>query len=303
MSSPTILLLGASGQIGRALRRQALPEGWKLAGPSRAELDITNPSAVRDAVQRGKPDIIINAAALTCVDKLEAEQDLEAAMVTNFHAPANLAAQATALDIPMIQLSCDDVFDGRDAKPIHPDDAMNPQNIYGHSKLMGEEALRHQNSWHVILRTSSVFSAWGDNILTKILRQIEDRDEIRTVSDQQICPTAAPDIAAALVTISKTILNGKSNGFGTFHLCGTPPCTPHEFTESVLEAAAAYTQRRPKLTPTPAIILADRAPRPAYAVLDCAKIKAIYDIDQRSWREGLTEAMGEFYESLKGQSS
>ena len=289
MPSPKILLLGGSGQIGQALRRQPLPEGWRLVAPPHAELDITNSSAVRGAVQQDKPDIIINAAALTNVDALEG--DLEKAMVTNFHAPANLAAQAAALDIPMIQLSTDYVFDGRQDTPYLPDDTMNPQNIYGHSKLMGEEALRHSLPWHVILRVSSVFSAYGMNILTKTLKLINERDSLRMVNDQRAAPTYAPVIAAALVTISKALLNGKSGGFGTFHLCGEPSCTRYEFTQAVMEAYAPRTTRRPEITPVASVVFADYAPRPAYSVLDCAKIRAVYGIEQQPWRAGLEEAM------------
>lgn len=268
---------------------QPLPEGWKIAAYFRADLDITDALAVRDAVRELNPELIINLAAMTAVD--QAERDANSAMAANFHSVANLAAQAVAQDIPVIHLSTDYVFDGRTNTPYRPDDAMNPVNVYGRSKMLGEEALRQELPWHVILRVSSVFSEFGENILTKTLKLLDERDELRFVTDQLGCPTYAPDIAAAVVKIADEILRGKIDGFGTFHLCGSPPVTRFELTNEIMAAYAPYTDRRPKILPTLSTIFADLAPRPAYSVLDCAKIRDVYGIEQRPWREGLNAAI------------
>ncbi len=160
-----IMLLGAGGQMGQAVRAEPLPRDWELAALSRAECDITDHRGVHKAVQTFRPDLVINAAAMTAVDKCETEQDQ--AVATNFEGPANLAAQCSAIDAPLIHISTDYVFDGQDGEvPYKPDDKMNPLSIYGNTKMMGEESVRHELAFHVILRISSVFSAFGTNMLT-----------------------------------------------------------------------------------------------------------------------------------------
>lgn len=288
-----VLLFGAPGQMGQAFQyvwgTTPVRPDWQLCFLGRQDCDIADPIALRGAIQSFKPDLLINFAGLTHVDQAQKNEDV--AMAVNFHAPANMAAQCSALDVPMIHLSTDYVFDGRQTRPYLPDDQMNPINIYGASKMMGEEALRNELAWHVILRVSSVFSAFRRNILTGAIKMIDEKDELRMVSDMVSCPTPATHIAQAVLTIGEALLKGKADGFGTFHLCGTPPCSRLELTEAIMEAYAPHTSRRPKITPTVSAEFADLAPRPAYSVMDCAKIKAVYGIEQRPWREGLTEAM------------
>ncbi|NTU77441.1 MAG: NAD(P)-dependent oxidoreductase, partial [Alphaproteobacteria bacterium] len=170
-AAPRLMLLGACGQVGQALRQTPLPFGWELGLYGHKDMDIARPAALREAVQRFRPDLIMNAAAFTKID--EAEQAPDKAIAVNFEAVAHLAAQCSALDIPLIHLSTDHVFDGRDETPYPPDFPMNPLNIYGQSKMMGEEAIRHELAWHVILRTSWVFSSFGNNVLTRLLQKID----------------------------------------------------------------------------------------------------------------------------------
>jgi dTDP-4-dehydrorhamnose reductase len=289
-----IMLLGAKGQIGRAFAAAQRPEDWELGLFGHAECDIAQPMAVRAAVQNFRPDLVINAAAMTNVDK--AEKDEEGAMAANFSGPAALAAQCSVLDVPLIQLSTDYVFDGRDTAPYETDAPMNPINIYGYSKMMGEEAIRHELAWHVILRTSSVFSGRGANILTKTLDLINTRDELRMVDDQLAAPTPASAVADALATIAESLLGGNTAGYGTFHLCGSPPCTRFDLTKEIMEVYAPFTDKRPKITPVKSEIFADLAPRPRYSVLSCGKIERIYGIQQPDWREALLPAVRASFE-------
>ncbi|MDX2028974.1 MAG: dTDP-4-dehydrorhamnose reductase [Alphaproteobacteria bacterium] len=289
MAIKRIMLLGATGQIGQAVRAQPLPGDWQLGVYGRAEFDATDHQAMQSAIQTFKPDLIINAAAMTAVDKCEIEQD--AAMEANFEAPAHLAVQCGAADIPLIHLSTDYVFDGTENRPYRTDDAMNPLSTYGQSKMMGEESIRHELAWHVILRVSSVFSAFGTNLLTKTLQMIDERDELKIVTDQKSCPTPAQDIAKAVVVMGDAILRGKSNGFGTFHFCGTPDVTRLEFVTDIMNAYAPYTAKRPKITPALSADFPGFAQRPAYSSLDCSRIQEIYGLTQRPWRDGLAEAM------------
>jgi dTDP-4-dehydrorhamnose reductase len=290
MSTKQIMLLGANGQIGQALQHKPLPEGFVLAALSRADCDITDHRAVQNALQNLQPALVLNAAAMTNVDACEKDPALAA--VVNFEATANLASQCSSNDIPLIQLSTDYVFDGRDGgKPYTVSDMMCPLNVYGESKMMGEEAIRQTHPWHIILRVSSVFSAFAANILTRTLNLIETKDELRLVTDQIAAPTYAPDIATALLHMAQQVITGKFDGFGTFHLTGEPATTRLEFAEAILEAYAPYATRRPKLLAALSTDFPGYAERPVYSVLDCSRIRSVYGIEQKPWRAGVIDAM------------
>ncbi len=293
MKSQRVMFFGAPGQIGQAFQYvwKSLPQRplWELGLFGRQECDIGNPVELKTVMQNFRPDLVINAAGLTRVDV--AEQDEKTATEVNFHAVAGMAAQCSALDVPLIHLSTDYVFDGQKTTPYLPDDPMNPINTYGASKMMGEEALRHELAWHVILRVSSVFSAFHRNILTNTIQLIDKNDALRMVADTLSAPTPATHIVRALISMGQQILGGKTDGFGTFQLCGTPPCSRLEWAQAVLKAYEPYTTRRPTIEPTTSAAFAAPAQRPAYTVMDCAKIKEIYGVEQRPWQEGLDEAM------------
>ncbi len=285
-----VIVFGAVGQVGKSVMFAPRPEGWELLGLSRAECDITNHGQTQKALRDFQPDLVMNCAAMTAVDACETQK--EQAIAANFDAVANLAAQCSVMDVPIIHLSTDYVFDGKDGEvPYKPDDLVNPLSLYADSKLMGEEALRHTHPWHVILRVSSVFSAYGQNLLPKIMQWIDTRDEIKVVTDQRSCPTYAPDIAQAMIVIAQKLLRGARTGYGTFHYCGEGPVTRYEFVQAVMETYAPYTDRRPKLIPALSSDFPGFAVRPAYSVLDCTSLTEAYGITQRPWREGLTGAM------------
>ena len=285
--TPSILIFGGAGQIGQALAHETKPSNWEWIAPSRNLCDITDHRAVQKIIHERPPALVINSAAMTAVDACETQP--ERANAINFDAVANLAAQCSARDVPLVQLSTDYVFDGTNHTPYQPTDPMNPINVYGHSKMMGEEAIRAELPWHVILRVSSVFSAYGSNLLTKSLKLIDERDELKVVTDQIASPTAAPEIAKAIITIATAILKGKSNGFGTFHLCGTPATTRFTFMEDIIDAYAPA--KRPRLIPAVSSDFPGFAARPLYAVMDCTTLAATYGIQQKPWRDGLTEAI------------
>jgi dTDP-4-dehydrorhamnose reductase len=295
-----VMLLGAGGQIGQAIQHEVLPPDWHLGLYGRSEIDITNPSSVRDAVQGFKPDVVINAAGMADIDR--AECNPAAAMDANFHAAAILAAQCSMLDVPLIHLSSAAVFDGEHDAPYKPDDPMNPLNAFGQSKMMGEEAVRHELPWHVILRLSWVFGAFGENILTRALHLIDDEKELCVSPDRLGAPAPAPDVARALLAIAEALLGGKAEGFGTFHLCGTPPCTPFDFTQALVEAYAPYAGHRPEITRLTEAEENGFGRRPRYAVLDCEKIQAVYGIEQPAWRAGLIEAVRSFVSQKDARS-
>jgi len=293
MPQHRIMLFGAAGHIGQSIqhlsKQLGFPHNWELGLFSRTDCDITNPSALRAAMQGYKPHLVIDAASVTPVD--EAEQNQDVATAVNFHAVAQMAAQCSALDVPMIYLSSDHVFDGQKTTPYLPDDQMNPLNHFGASKMMGEESLRHELPWHVILRVSSVFSPFRRNILTNTLKAIENKDELRALSDRINGPTSALQIAKAIIVIGARLLAGKTDGFGTFHLSGAPACSHFELAEAIMEAYAPYTARRPKITAITSAEVDGIVMRPAYSVLDCTKIEAVYGVTQQPWRDGIKESL------------
>lgn len=293
MNYQRVMIFGGPGQIGQAFRyvweHASVRPRWEIGLFGRQECDLTNPAEIKTVIHNFKPDIIVNAAAITNVDLAEKTEDM--ATQVNFHAVAHMAAHCSTLDIPLIQLSTDYVFDGEKKTPYLPDDPMNPINIYGATKMMGEEALRHELAWHVILRVSSVFSAFRRNLLTNTIRLIDEKPELKMVTDLVSAPTPATHIVKAVIVIAQQILGGKTDGYGTFHLCGAPASSRYEFTQAIMEAYAPHADNKPTLTETTRDAFDAPAKRPAYTVLDCQKIKDVYGIDQRPWREGLDEAM------------
>lgn len=293
-----VLLLGAGGQVGQALLAEPSPTAFSFIPRTHSECDITDHAATQKALNELKPDLIINAAAMTNVDQCERER--ERAVAINFEGPANLAAQCAARDIPLIHLSTDYVFDGKDGEiPYGEDVQMCPLSVYADTKMMGEIAVQQGLAWHVIVRASSIFSAFGENLLTRSLGMLAKNDELKIVRDQKWCATYAPDLAKALISIAADLLRGKHGGYGLFHYCGDGVVTRLEFVEAVMEAYKPYTSRRPRLMPALSSDFPGYAERPPYSVLDCRKIKAIYGISQKPWREGLSEAMNFLHQQGK----
>ncbi len=290
MAIKRVMLLGAEGQVGQALQAAARPQDWELGAFGHGACDLVNHGATQRAIVAFKPDLVINAAAMTNVDACEKDQDK--AVAVNFEGVANLAAQCATRDIPLIYLSTDYVFDGCDgAIPYAPDAQMNPLSVYANTKVMGEMSVRHELAWHLILRVSSVFSAYGDNILTKALTQIDTKDTLRYVTDQKSCPTYAPDLAAALIAMADAILQGKPGTLGTFHYCGAPEATRFEFIQAVMEAYAPYTARRPEILEAVSSDFPEAAPRPAYSSLAMEKTTRVFGLAPQDWRERLKEAL------------
>jgi dTDP-4-dehydrorhamnose reductase len=300
MVTNRILLFGGHEQVGNALQRLALPADWhiKFVGPD--ECDFTQGRTIGKAVQDFAPDLVINATAMNDLEACEKNGDM--AQEINFHAVANIAAQCDTVAAPFIHLSTADVFDGKDSAPYVPDDPMNPINVYGQTRMMGEEAVRHGLYWHVIVRTSLVFSAIGDNVLTQTLRQIDTQDEVLAATDQIISPTSATAVAEALTTIAAAILHGKGNGFGTFHIGSELAVTRFEFLQAMMEAYAPFTTRRPKLTPVSAASLTDRVLEPLSTALNGDKLREIYGTKPHDWREDLAQAVKEYAEKQKTES-
>jgi dTDP-4-dehydrorhamnose reductase len=282
-----IIIIGAQGQVGSELTRRAPGLGYEALAWDQAELDITDTVAVDQALTASGAALVINAAAYTAVDK--AEQEPELAFAVNRDGPAHLATVCNRLQIPLLHISTDYVYDGRKSSPYIEEDPTAPLGIYGASKLAGDEAVRRLLPRHLILRVSWVFGIDGNNFVKTILRLARERKELRIVADQRGCPTYAGDIADVLLKLAGRVrVMDAGDLWGTYHYCGQPATTWHGFTEAIVEAA-----RHHEILPVQTIVpiattdYPTPAARPANSVLDCAKLTARLGIQPGRWREGL----------------
>jgi len=287
-----LLVLGAGGQVGHELCRLTWPAGYSIAAFGRDGVDISQREPVLAMVARERPDIVINAAAYTAVDRAESEPDI--AWASNCTGPANLAAACHDARVPLIHLSTDYVFNGSKTGAYREDDPVKPLGVYGKSKEAGDRAVRDALSRHVILRTAWVYSAHGHNFVKTMLRLGQERRVLRVVADQIGSPTSAGDIAAAIGTIVQQ-LNAGNTSWGTYHFAGGGAVTWHGFAQAILELASPWRGPPPLVE---AIATADYptpARRPANSVLDCRLIGEAFGIVPRPWEEALAEVIGELY--------
>lgn len=276
-----VLVIGETGQLARELARAAWAADVALTFAGREIVDLARPETATAVVGALKPDIVVNAAAYTAVDK--AENDEEHAFLVNRDGPAALARAADAAGARLIHVSTDYVFDGTKAGPYAEDDPVAPVSVYGRSKEAGERAVREALERHVILRTAWVYSPFGNNFVRTMLRLGAEREELRVVADQRGCPTAAADIAAAIVRLAAA-----DGGWGTFHYAGAGPTTWHGFAGAIFAGAAARGAKVPaRVTAIGTADYPTPAARPANSVLDCTRIDRVHGIVARNWREAL----------------
>ncbi|WP_017221009.1 dTDP-4-dehydrorhamnose reductase [Moritella dasanensis] len=282
-----VMITGCYGQVGRSLVEQLQPIANILA-VGRAELDITDEVAVKNVVKAFKPDVIINAAAHTAVDKAEDEIGLSYAI--NSDGPRFLAEAANSVNASILHISTDYVFSGDKDGIYTESDLTSPQGVYGESKLAGEIAVINACQKHIVLRTAWVFGEEGNNFVKTMLRLAKTYDTLGVVGDQMGGPTYAGDIAAALVVITKAIYNGENDKFGIYHFSGLPHVSWSQFAESIFDEAVEQNVIQQSLTvnaittaeyPTP-------AKRPANSKLDTALITEAFEINASDWKLALS---------------
>jgi dTDP-4-dehydrorhamnose reductase len=278
----TILVVGRSGQLATELSRYRWPAGTHVVALGRPELDIADRVAVLGAVERTAPSLVINAAAYTAVDRAEAEP--EAAFAVNHLGARHLAEAAARHSVPLIHVSTDYVFDGCAARPWCEDDATGPLGAYGRSKLAGEQAIRETLRQHVIIRTSWLFAAQGQNFVHTMLRLGAERPSLGIVDDQLGCPTGAADLARVIAAVAASLKEGNT-AYGTYHYAGDGPVTWYQFARAIFDLAAPAPP--PELRPITTAQFGAPAPRPAYSVLDCHRIGEVFGIWQRPWLDEL----------------
>lgn len=281
-----ILVTGAHGQVGHELMQQA-PGTLEVTGLGSAELDITDAEAVRECIERLRPDVIINAAAYTAVDK--AESAPEKAYAVNAEGVANLARNAERYGACLLHISTDYVFAGDAMRPYHEEDPVAPINVYGASKLAGEQQLQQLCSRAIILRTSWVFGSHGNNFVKTMLRLGRERDELAVVADQIGCPTSARSIAAALWALTERYLLQGELPWGIYHFSNQPACSWHDFAVSIFDQALALglIQKIPSVKAIPTSDYPTPARRPRWSVLSLNKSENILLLQGSSWADEL----------------
>ena len=280
------LITGAKGQVGYCLTQQ-LQGKHEILAVDRDELDITDQSAVKNAVENFRPDVIINAAAHTAVDRAETEIELSEAI--NVKGPQYLAEAAKNVGAAILHISTDYVFDGQREGKYKETDATDPQGVYGKTKLEGEQAVAKENDKFIVLRTAWVFGEHGNNFVKTMLRLAKTRDTLGVVADQIGGPTYAGDIAASLIQIAEKIIAGEDVQYGIYHFTGEPYVSWCDFAKAIFDEAVSQNVLEKALLVN-AITTADYptpAKRPANSCLDLTKIQQVFGIQASDWKKAL----------------
>ncbi len=279
-----ILVTGGGGQVARALGAAA--GGRELRVVGRPAFDFDRPETVRSVLDVARPALVVNAAAYTAVD--QAEREPEAALRANRDGPAALAAWCGAHGARLIHISTDYVFDGTKGAPYVEDDATGPTGVYGASKLAGEQAVLASGARALILRTSWVYAESGRNFVLTMLNAARRTDRLRVVADQRGCPTAAADLAAAILALSDA-WDGSTGG--VYHAAGSGATTWHGLAEAVFARAAAHGMARPEVTPIATADWPTPARRPADSRLDCRRLAQDFAVTLPPWQDSVARTV------------
>jgi dTDP-4-dehydrorhamnose reductase len=293
---PTLLVVGATGQVGYELVRELAPLGPVVAF-TRADCDLGDPAAAAAAVRAARPAVVVNAAAYTAVDR--AEQEPDAARLANADAPGAMAAAAAECGAPFVHYSTDYVFDGAKAAPYAEADATNPLGVYGRTKLDGERAVAAANPAHLVFRTSWVYGARGQNFARTMLRLAREREELRVVADQVGAPTWARAVAAATAQVVGAALRAAGGAqawtaehAGVYHLASAGETSWHGFAEAVLAADPARDEQRARrVVPIATTDFPTPVRRPANSRLDSGLAAARLGVRIPDWRAQLALAL------------
>ena len=319
-SKPRILFVGKAGQIGRELA-PLLGELGQLTALDRQQLDLSQPDEIRRVVRGALPEVIVNAAAYTAVDR--AESDEAAARAINAIAPGVMAEEAKQLGALLVHYSTDYIFDGAKRTPYVEDDAPNPINAYGRTKLEGERAIQRTGCAYLIFRTAWVYAREGRNFLLTVLRLAAEKEELRIVRDQVGAPTSSREIAAATAKVLSQICSSTNGASpwtacrGIYHMTAAGETTWYDFARRILELAStpspgadwfrAATGNRPliarKIVPIATADFPTPARRPAYSVLSNRRLKQAFGISLPHWDMQLRSVCSDERAEMEPQSA
>jgi len=287
-----VLILGAKGQLGIELQRTFLSEEVTALG--RDKCDLSRPETIREVMAEVRPEIVLNAAAYTAVDRAESEQEL--AMTVNGEAVGVLAEEARKINALLVHYSTDYVFDGSKAGPWVEDDAPNPINVYGATKLAGERNIAEAGGRHLIFRTSWVYSPHGQNFLLTMLRLGQERDQLRVVNDQMGAPTTAAELAMATRVVidwldAEDALQG-GDWSGIYHMTCAGQTSWFGFAKEIFNKAVPPENKAwPEVVGIPDTEYPTAAKRPKNSVLSNAKLHARFGVALASWQDALAETL------------
>lgn len=296
--SMKILVTGGNGQVGSELEKLSSATDHEIILTDHQHLNIADKKSVKDYFETKSPDICINAAAYTAVDK--AEQEIGLAFAVNRDGAANLASACDELNIPLLHISTDYVFDGSKPDAYTEVDIPNPASVYGQSKWEGDQKVIKLLNQYLILRVAWVFSATGNNFVKTMLRLGAERDELKIVSDQRGGPTSASDIANILLNIVDLYAQGKTIEWGVYNYTGQPAVSWFDFASEIYKQAEGMglIKKAPFLHAIPTTDYPTPAKRPMNSVLDCSKIQRNYGIQQPDWRISLEKVLQELKRSV-----
>lgn len=287
-----MIITGAKGQVGTELTRQAITRGHETYGFGSKELDISSQEQLKNTLAKISPDVIINAAAYTAVDKAETEQEL--AYRVNSQGSENLAKICREHDVPLLHLSTDYVYDGEKQTPYLETDQPNPTGVYGASKLQGDQKIQKIWHKHIILRVSWVFGEHGNNFVKTMLRLAEQRDELSIVDDQFGAPTSANAISACLLDIlDNDQFHQTQCPWGVYNLQSDPGVTWYGFAQEIFHQAQhlGLIHKSMKLNPIPSSEFPTPVKRPANSKLNGAKLQQNFEILPANWPSDLSEML------------
>ncbi len=290
-----IVVIGSKGMLAQDLIPRLRNADIEVIGLDLPELDITRSEDISHRINIESPFCVINCAAYTAVDKAESEPDI--AFAVNRDGSANLALACNKLNIPLLHISTDFVFNGNSKQPYSEDNIAEPLSIYGLSKWEGEQAIRASHSKHIIIRTAWLFSTHGKNFMKTMLRLAHEREEISVVNDQFGCPTWTGDLADALLTIVLKLKDKDNfNHWGTYHFCGSGHTTWYGFTCAIVDEAQKYDSLKVRsIRPINTGHYPTQAQRPVWSVLNTEKITSIFGIYPLPWKKALSEVIKMLY--------
>jgi len=282
----TILITGARGQLGRELTEQGQGRGCRVQAPSEDDLDITDLEKVDRVIDLHQPDLVVNTAAYTQVDKAESEEALT--FEVNKTGCANLARICAKNQIPLVHISTDYVFNGQKGTPYLETDPISPLGVYGRSKAEGEIEIRKHLKEHIILRTSWLYGIYGQNFVKTMLNLAASKPKIQVVSDQFGSPTNSADLALSILTLSDRLQSGFDIAWGTYHYCGRGVISWYTFAEKIMKLAHLHGGLpATRVEPIATADYPTRVERPVYSALDCGRINKHFGIKPQPWQESL----------------